>query len=60
MNSRLEWWCLRLDGMMGKEEAGEARGGGAGLGPSVGSSCVLLLRAPGNCQSSRGLSRFLC
>lgn len=55
MNSRLEWWCLRLDGMMGKEEAGEARGGGAGLGPSVGSSCVVLLRAPGNCQS-----RFLC
>ena len=34
MKSRLEWWCLRLDeGVMGKEEAGEARGGGLGWPP---------------------------
>ena len=34
MKSRLEWWCLRLDeGLMGKEEAGEARGGGLGWAP---------------------------
>ena len=34
VKSRLEWWCLRLDeGVMGKEEAGEARGGGLGWVP---------------------------
>lgn len=34
VKSRLEWRCLRLDEvMMGKEEAGEARGGGLGWAP---------------------------
>ena len=34
VKSRLEGRCLRLDEvMMGKEEAGEARGGGLGWAP---------------------------
>lgn len=58
VNSRLEWWCLRLDeGVMGKEDAGEARGGGwASCGeqlcPPPESNGELLV-------SLRGLSRSL-